>query len=311
MINTKLAKAVSLAVAGVALSAGSTSALASTTMYNTFNAFGSAQATDANSTGTQPTTDGWTHLYDGADVNTVATGVESKGHLGTVVPWVGTTGGAQPFGYTGSAPLNWAIQLGSASDSGVISQADSTKYGIFADIDTAKGAWSDASLSGASGWRHNIDIGLFKADVATDVKLSAAGLTQAGTNFGFTIFKGLDTLQGDYGHHGSWNNGNNSAGVTSTSLFSAATSFTTADIVAYSVGGATPSNINDIIFHADAGQVYTIVLGGYRNGAWGNTGDGYVLNVQAVPVPGAVWLFGSAMAGLIGFGGRRKAAVTA
>jgi hypothetical protein len=30
-------------------------------------------------------------------------------------------------------------------------------------------------------------------------------------------------------------------------------------------------------------------------------------NVQAVPVPGAVWLFGSAIVGLIGFG-RRKAA---
>jgi len=36
----------------------------------------------------------------------------------------------------------------------------------------------------------------------------------------------------------------------------------------------------------------------------------YQLEVTAVPVPGAVWLFGSAMAGLIGFG-RRKTAIAA
>jgi hypothetical protein len=48
------------------------------------------------------------------------------------------------------------------------------------------------------------------------------------------------------------------------------------------------------------------VLGGYRNGAWSDTADGYVLNVAAVPVPGAIWLFGSAMAGLIGFGRRKN-----
>jgi hypothetical protein len=42
-------------------------------------------------------------------------------------------------------------------------------------------------------------------------------------------------------------------------------------------------------------------------GAYGFTID---TTVAAVPVPGAVWLFGSALAGLIGYG-RRKTAVQA
>lgn len=42
--------------------------------------------------------------------------------------------------------------------------------------------------------------------------------------------------------------------------------------------------------------------------AWGVMN--YKLEVAAVPVPGAVWLFGSAMAGLIGFG-RRKSVIAA
>jgi hypothetical protein len=244
---------------------------------------------------------------------------------------------ATPFSYNGGGIVNWGIQLTGAADSGVISQADSfSRYGVYADIDTAKGAWSDAGARGASGWRHNTDYGLFQSTVATDVNLNIQGLTQSGTNFGYTIFKGVDTSTVAYAHHGAWNGLNNTqpGAPTATapnpaynpalpisasnpltipgSVPGGNTNLSVADIVAYSIGGETPSNLNNITFHADAGQVYTIVLGGYRNGAWGNTADGYVLNVSAVPVPGAVWLFGSAMAGLIGFGRRNvKAALIA
>ena len=67
---------------------------------------------------------------------------------------------------------------------------------------------------------------------------------------------------------------------------------------------------------------YTLVVGDQSTAALNPTFDGHYKIaleasttarysvVQAVPVPGAVWLFGSAMAGLIGFG-RRKAAVAA
>jgi hypothetical protein len=40
----------------------------------------------------------------------------------------------------------------------------------------------------------------------------------------------------------------------------------------------------------------------------GNTADSLTLNVGAVPVPAAVWLFGTALVGLVGFSKRKKAA---
>jgi len=284
-MNHTIRKAVVMALAGSTVALGGiSSALASNTMYNTFNAFATAKPTDGvPPEGFQPTTDGW--VWGGIG------GTKAVPGPGTPATFVGIDGSKTPqrrtpFGYKGSAIVNWAIQLG-CSDSGVISQADSfTRYGVYADIDTAKGAWSDASTLGAQGWKHNLDIGLFKSKVDTDVTLSVAGLTQAGTQFGFTIFKGMDTTSVAYGHHGGWNAGNNASGVTADSLVPG-TSFTTDDVVAYSVGGASPSNLNQIVFHAKANKVYTIVLGGYRNGLWYDTADGYVLTATtAAPKDG-------------------------
>jgi hypothetical protein len=303
MKKTKLAKAVAFAITGAALTAGSVStASAATTMYNTFNKFTTATPTDgAPPNGFQPTTDGWVYGFGAAPTAAGAT----PGFVG--INGSSTVSSSTPFSYNGGGIVNWGIHLTSATDSGVISQADSfSRYGVYADIDTAKGAWSDNAVGGAGGWRHNLDMGLFKSDVTTDVHLSLQGLAQTGTNFGYTIFKGMDTSTVAYGHHGSWNAGNNASGATAASLPGGNTSFTLSDIVAYSVGGATSSNLNDIIFHAEAGQVYTIALGGYRNGAWSDTADGYVMNVAAVPLPGAVWLFGSAVAGFLGIGRRKK-----
>lgn len=320
MMKTNLAKAVSMAVAGMALSAGASNSWASTTMYNTYKAFATATPTDggASANGSQANgTDGWVWGFKWSSNATPWAGPGTPAGDQPLPPsFVGINGSATPssatpFGYIGSAPVNWAMELTGAADSGVISQADSfSRYGVYADIDTGKGAWSDnislSTAATASGWRHNVDFGLFRSAVETDIHLHVAGLTQAGTNFGFTIFKGMDTNQTDaYNHHGPWNSGNNVAGVTVDTLVGGDTTFTVDDVVAYSVGGAAPSNLNDITFHAKADQVYTILLGGYRNGTWVNTADGYVLTASAVPIPSAVWLFGSAVAGMIGFG-RRK-----
>jgi hypothetical protein len=57
---------------------------------------------------------------------------------------------------------------------------------------------------------------------------------------------------------------------------------------------------------SDTNGFYTLVIGG-RGGL---ATDGYMYDVMvttsAVPVPGAVWLFGSALAGLVGFGRRKQ-----
>ena len=313
-MNIKLAKAISMAIAGAAMSAGASSALAGNTIYNTYAAELVPTAADAPAGGGSQTlgTDGWVY-----GKSTAPNGVASPGFVG--IGGSSSVSSSTPFSYTGGAIVNWGVELSNAQDSATISQADAyARYGVYANIDAAAGSWSDASRTGASGWKHNTDVGLFISDVTTDVRLTATGVTTDGSGniisdpnnaFGFTIFKGMDTSTGAYGHHGSWNAGNNTSGVTSSSLLPG-TTFTTADVVAYSVGGINPLNISDISFHALAGQVYTIVMGGYQNGAWNKTVEGYSLSVTAVPVPASAWLFGSALVGLLRFG-RRKIYLTA
>jgi hypothetical protein len=300
MKKTSLAKAVALAITGSVLSVSAIAdvAASATTMYNLTTYEGNDFS--GNITACAPCnggigTDGWVWGFGGAPL----------GSTNSVAKWAGTDGtNTTPFGYNGGGIVNWALHMTSNGTAEISSQDSLTHYGVGADIDTAKGAWSDASLTGAQGWRHDLDYGLFKSDAGGTITLNAAGINQSGTNFAFTIFKGMDTSAVAYNHHGAWNLGNNTqiGAPTSSSLPGGNTTLSVANIVAYSIGGATPSNLNTISFNAEAGQIYTIALGGYRNGSWGLTQDGYKLNVSAVPLPAAVWLFGSAMAGMIGFG---------
>ncbi len=324
MIKTKLAKAIALTITGAALTAGSVSSASasSTTMYNLFHSQGTVPCAPC----TAGETDGWVW---GGVADSTPSGTDTI-DLATGAGWVGT--GAQdktPLGYKGGGVLHWALQL-NGGGTAQISNADSiARYGVSADIDIAKGGWSDVALGGASGWRHDVDYGLFKSDISGLVTLNAVavnGTTATSTpNIGFTIFKGMDISTASYNHHGAWNSTNNASGLTSASLPGGGTNFSglasgsnsvknaaaIANIVAYSIGGATPSNLNNISFTAEAGQIYTIALGGYRNGDWTTTLDGYKLSVgqvSAVPVPGAVWLFGSAMAGFLGLRRSKKLA---
>ena len=196
--------------------------------------------------------------------------------------------------------LNWGFRLTSTSDSGQISNADSlARYNVSADIDTAKGAWFDNGTPG-SGWLHDLDIGLFKSDVTTQVRLSIQGVNNANSNFGITIFEGVTSNNTGYVHHGDWNvNKNGTTLDTNLGLASNPIAAST------DTSGATPINLNEIYFTAQAGQVYTVVLGGWKDGTWYDTRDGYQLNIAAVPVPGAVWMFATGL-GILGF--KRKKA---
>lgn len=326
MKKTQLSKAIAFALTGAALSFGaaSTASAASTTMYNLgyeLDGQGTLPTTDPTAGGTwhlSGVTDGWAN---GATTGTDA--YSSPVGSAPVQNWAGTSSATTAaFGYTG-AHLNWGFEItGGAGGTGTISTFDAhNTYGVYADIDTAKGAWSDNASGNtnngttqiSSGWRHDLDMGLFKTDMTGSVTLSVQGILQSGTNFGFTIFKGMDTVQ-NYGHHGAWNSTNNEAGLTAASRPTpAAGALAVSDIVAYSVGGASPSNLNSITFNAEAGQIYSIWLGGYREGSWNDTVDGYSLSISQaspVPVPGAAWLFGGAIASLIG-ANRRKRVVPA
>lgn len=292
MTKTKLA----LAIAGAALSVGATSASASTTMYNTFT----TPATTA--------TDGWTHVA--ADANGYASGKASYGNSGLIVPWAGPTANKLPFDYVGSSHLNWAVQLTGQGDTAEISGADSmARYGFDAEIDTGGGAWRDNVTP--TGWKHQTDIGLIQSDVTQQVHINLVtlgNLTPATfSTFGVTVFDGMDTNTGNYSHHGSWNN--------ATKPYTNDNPFGTTGLInmGYSdhVDGTT-----DFTFTAVAGHIYSLYLGGVDFSKWNTGVDSYKLTITTsapaavVPVPGAIWLFGSAVAGMIGFG-RRKVSVAA
>jgi len=58
------------------------------------------------------------------------------------------------------------------------------------------------------------------------------------------------------------------------------------------------SNINTQIYHSD-GISFPIIT---------STDDWIVTEISSVPIPGAIWLFGTALVGLVGFSKRRKSA---
>jgi hypothetical protein len=295
MIRTKLAKAISLAVAGLAVSA---TASASTTMYN-MNDFSSATTN----------TDGW--VWSDSTHAAGPSGNFSNYNSATrTANFVGTSSSsATPFGFNATSSLNWGIQLTGAGDSGQISAADSlARYGVTAEVDTGGGAWQDNVTP--TGWKHQTDIGLIESDVTQVVHINLATLgnltPSTFSTFGVTVFQGMDTSTASYSHHGAWNNP--AAGK----LFTADNPFGTVGLTNIGYSNNVTAT-QDFSFIAQAGQVYSVYLGGYNFSKWNTGVDGYLMNVttSAVPVPGAVWLFGSAMAGMIGFGGRRKAAVAA
>ncbi len=320
MNKSKIAKAIAMAMTGTALSAAgiSTANATVTTMYNMST--GQNGQTDLSNNTTNPTaggvwalsgnTDGWTNGAGGSGANKYAVGeLPAQKWLGTA------TATTAAFGYSG-AHLNWGMNItGGNGGTGTISTLDSfARYGAYADIDTAKGAWAATNTGPTQGgWRHDLDVGLFKSDTSGLVTLTATGLINTGAQFGFTIFEGVDNVT-KYQHHGGWNANNNTTGITSASnpyngsVLNGSTPLTDGSIIAYSVGsisGSTPSGLNTIQFYANAGQTYTIFLGGYMGGNWNSTTDGYSLTVSQVPVPAAVWLFGSALAGM-GIIGRRR-----
>lgn len=351
--KTKLASAIALAVSGLVISSVASATV--TTMYNaTTGVDGSVAAgtvdpfaggvyssgyygqTDGWSNGageqtlggaTTPAPAGWTNPNTG--VFYPATARVPVGYYGTQ-SWVGTgNSSTAAFGY-GGAHMNWGVEItGSNGGTGTISAADSfARYGIYADIDAAKGAWAATNTGGAqAGWRHDLDVGLFKSETTGLVTLTAQGILNPNAQYGFTIFHGMDNTTG-YMHHVSWNAGNNTSGITNASnpyiggTYSSAnygtnsgTGLTNADIVATSVGVLSTidpftgtTNMNTIKFNAIAGEYYTIFLGGYMGGAWFTTTDGYSLTISQVPAPGTVWLIGSALVSMVRFNRRKFAA---
>ncbi|MBD9357537.1 VPLPA-CTERM sorting domain-containing protein [Methylomonas albis] len=312
---SRLTLAIATTLAGGALSFN---AAASTTMYNTFIA-----ANDA-------ATDGWVYGFCTSCTNSTRAinyvagqaytggGQTGGGFYGTNESNPTQYTSATPFNYGGTSQLNWGAHLTSTGDSAEISQADAqARYGYAANIDTGGGAWRDTggSTGGVTtGWKHQTDIGLIESDVTQNVTLNLTNLEvlTAGlgySRFGITVFDGMDSQTAAYVHHGGWNNyGTYSPGGTTLHPYDMNNPFGTIGLTNIGYSDYVDSTVaHAFTFTAQAGHVYSIYLGGVDFSTWKAGVADYQLNIttSAVPVPGAVWLFGSALAGL-GVTGRRK-----
>lgn len=278
MKKTKIAKAMVKVLAGASLSLGVISTASAHVMYNTA-IFGS--------TGT----DGWTGAFGG-----------------NIVPWEGTEGGVLPYGFVGYQALNWAATIHSAGSAVVVSQADAIdRYGLEADIDTSNGAWGSWQVDPNNpaftrGWAHGTDFGLIKSLVDTDivVEVSKVNAEDNLNNFGITVFTGMDDGTAFFGHHSPWNIGYIS-GVNEDPA-KVDNPFGT-----HGVEYLTHGDQSTVTFHAIADQVYSIYLGGNDvDGDIIGTQYAYQANISAVPVPAAIWLFGSGVVGLVSLGVRKR-----
>lgn len=274
-IQKQLVKAIAYLTAGTGMVIGSVSqASASSIYYNTYSAYSANIVSDFNN-----------GYRDGMTAGSTFAG------------WTSPSS-AMPFGFDNER-LHWAAEISSGGDSLTVSSQDAhDRYGIWADIDTAKGAWSD----GDNGWEHQIDVGLIRSDVDTDVTINITGLEAPGQvgvwhDFGVSIYSGMPG--GVWLAHGTWNCGVSYAGCLDGSDTYQVDNPLSASGLSYITHDATVDALNGITFHATAGTVYTVLLGGSSGGSVFGPKEGYALNITTVPIPGALWLFGSALAGLI------------
>ncbi len=293
MKKTNLAKAVAIAATGAVLSLGVSSVASAKVMYNTAHF-------------PEGMTDGWT-----------LSGGKSK--IGTPVPWKGTEGGVRPFGFVGTQALSWAAAIHDSGSVLKVSQADSVaNYGFEAELDTANGAWGawpiEEGGTSLQGWGHNVDFGLIKSDIDTNIRIDLAKVDPmgAGDNFGITVFTGMDDGTNydagnrdkpGFSHHAPWNSGYIS-GVLEVGA-KVDDPFGT-----HGVKYLTHGDQSTVTFHAVAGQVYSVYLGGNEvNGEHFGKSYGYEATISAVPVPAAAWLFGSGLIGLVSLGRRKQEVV--
>ena len=327
--KTKLNQAIALTLAIGGISNASAAAVVS---YNAFNHDRGAPNELVSGGPGSNGTDGWMRTADNACSpfagGTCGNGPTTANNPAKVVaagnapvPWVGNDARTDSnFLYAGTQTLNWTAVIG-AGDTAVVSRLDSydryhgtvlsdgTTFN-YADIDTAKGAWHDGV---GTGWKHDSDICLFRSSVTQVVTLNIASLLSNGQinetpDYGFTVFEGKNTGTGNYSHHGGWHE---MSPADALSVGNNVNQFTVPN--PFGGSGLTTLVLDDVVgnsatFTAEAGKVYTIILGGFQGGDWIETRNDYQLTISSVPVPGAVWLFGSAMAGMMGLGSQRRKA---
>lgn len=260
-----------------------------------------------------------------------AEGGEAPNSNGTTTTGSWTGGSPADKGYVGNLPTTWLANVHHYNDVYLVSKADAIVEGAAASfkLETTNNKWNPLH-----SWGNAMDYGLLNLDVAGDVTIKVQAETGSLFNPGFTLFQGWDTSSTS-NKHTAWNanpvapSSTNPATNTNPTLQPLRTlgltylghaSTTSSDGgVDYSYDSL--SQAVSITFSGLSAGKYSLWIGGNAtgtgicgptctsNGSTGSTNQQYLANISvaAVPVPGAVWLFGSAVAGMIGFGRKAKA----
>ena len=207
-------------------------------------------------------------------------------------------------GYTGSLPATWVAMIhnhGGAYNSQTASSAGAG-FLIGMGAKSYKDPGDDLlSTDDDTNWGHSADYGLFKLEHDATVTITVSS-DNSDLRPAFGLWSGWAT--GGSRHDAYLGNG--ALLPMAANPLDSGLGLVDVDAWAYAATqGATASAT--LTRFLTAGN-YTLILGGYE-GTTKGTNLAYTATITAVPLPGAVWLFGSAMAGLVGFS-RRKAKLT-
>jgi len=217
----------------------------------------------------------------------------STANNNAIGPW---TGGAPS--YDGKLPVTWVANVHNDINPNAtyeVSKANAIEEGAASTyaVETVANRWNPTR-----SWGNALDFGLIDLHTTGNLLIQVAADASQSSTFtpGFTLFSGwANTATGN--KHGSWNvnpDAPTTLGATGLTYLGHASTTIAGGVASYLFTGLTAGH-------------YSLWIGG--NGPTGSPvgSQSYVANITAspVPVPGAVWLFGSALAGVVGLR-RRK-----
>ena len=199
--------------------------------------------------------------------------------------WIGASGPS----YTGTLNAMWFADLaGNVTE--IVSSTDARSKGAASTFALAVGprAWS-SNATGTLGKGHGSDYGLIHLDSAANLIITVAADSALGSALksGFSLFQGWDVGNTAVRVADYQNNQNNPLGTQGLTFLNSASTNIAGGLASFTFTGLSAGN-------------YSLFVGGNATASVGSEGKYTVsLATSPVPVPSAVWLFGSALAGLM------------
>ncbi|MBS3965388.1 MAG: hypothetical protein KGZ80_13030 [Methylomonas sp.] len=253
-----------------------------------------------------------------------ATGGEAPNTNGSTTTGSWTGGSPVDKGYVGNLPTTWLANIHLYNHTYNVSRANAlTLPNVSTDfkLESTGNRWNPSR-----SWGNAMDFGLIDLDVTGNVTIKVQAESGSGFLPGFTLFQGWDASPTS-NKHTAWNA--NPLAPSSSNPTTGASANTNPTLqplrtlgLTYLGHASTTSSNGGIDYAYDAinqavaitfpnlsAGKYSLWVGG--NGGGSTSGNQqYFATISAVPVPTAVWLFGSAIVGMVGVG-RRKQALSA